>query len=69
MMMSVRIEKIQCWLVSFETILGLVFGVASISKLPVQSQFINDVAGYSLLPHNLSPFYGATLPQIELPAG
>lgn len=50
-------------------ILGIVLLVASISKLSIQSQFINEVAGYGLLPQVLGRAYGLVLPWLELFTG
>ena len=49
--------------------LGTILVVASVSKLSAQSQFINEVAGYGLLPLALARVYGVALPWAELFAG
>ncbi len=49
--------------------LGTVFIVASVSKLLSQSQFINEVLGYGLLPNTLASVYAIVLPWAELFAG
>jgi PKD repeat protein/uncharacterized membrane protein YphA (DoxX/SURF4 family) len=66
---SARKAKIQWFLIGLRIVLGMVFVLASVSKLPVQSQFIADVASYGLLPHNLSIIWGTALPWVELLAG
>ncbi|MFC1971465.1 DoxX family protein [Chloroflexota bacterium] len=61
--------KTKWWLFGLRVGLGIVFIVASISKLPLQSQFINEVAGYGLLPPTMARIYGLALPWVELAAG
>ena len=61
--------KSRWWLFAIRVSLGIVFIIASVSKLPAQSQFVNEVAGYGLLPHPLAWVYGMALPWVELAAG
>lgn len=49
--------------------LGIIFIAASIGKLASQAQFINEVAGYGLLPYVVAKVYGVALPWVELFAG
>ena len=61
--------KSRWWLFAIRASLGIVFIIASVSKLPAQSQFVNEVAGYGLLPHPLAWVYGMSLPWVELGTG
>ncbi|MBN1192041.1 MAG: hypothetical protein JXA46_19975 [Dehalococcoidales bacterium] len=61
--------KIPWLMFGFRFILGVIFIVASVNKLPLQSQFVNEVISYGLLPHNLATVYGIVLPWFELVIG
>src|SRR4030042_2156457 len=50
-------------------LLGGVFIVSSIAKLPMQSRFVDVVQSYQLLPDILASAYGFALPWIELVVG
>jgi PKD repeat protein/uncharacterized membrane protein YphA (DoxX/SURF4 family)/thiol-disulfide isomerase/thioredoxin len=67
--MSPVIPDRKWWLLGLRIILGSTFIVAGISKLPLQAQFINEVAGYGFLPHGLAVIYGSSLPWVELATG
>ena len=61
--------KNKWWFFGLRAALGIVFIIASISKLTAQSQFINEVAGYGLLTPTMARLYGLALPWAELVAG
>ncbi|MFC2038491.1 PKD domain-containing protein [Chloroflexota bacterium] len=61
--------KNQWWLFGLRAGLGIVFIVASVTKLSAHSLFINEVLGYSLLPEALARVYAIVLPWVELFAG
>ena len=48
---------------------GGTFLISAITKLPLQSQFVDIVKGYNLLPDALATAYGLALPWIELLIG
>src|SRR4030042_1942070 len=50
-------------------ITGGIFIVSSISKLPMQSRFVEVVQSFQLLPDPLSITYGLVLPWVELLIG
>ena len=67
--MKDRLEKIinNRWLVfSSRLVLGGIFITASISKLQLQTKFVNTVISYGILPDSLAQIYGFTLPWVEL---
>ena len=49
--------------------LGATFIVSAVSKLPMQTRFIDVVKEYHMLPDSLAYAYGATLPWLELLVG
>jgi PKD repeat protein/uncharacterized membrane protein YphA (DoxX/SURF4 family) len=61
--------KMRWWLPAFRVILGIVFIIASVSKLSALSRFVIEVAGYDLLPFTLARIYGVALPWVELTTG
>lgn len=61
-----RIANAQFWLVCLRHILGLIFIVASVSKLSDVTQFVNEVAGYGLLPYAIARVCGVVLLWAEL---
>lgn len=61
--------KTRWWLFALRLGLGIVFILASVSKLPVLSQFVTEVAGYNLLPYTLARLYAMVLPRVELVTG
>ena len=61
--------KMQCWLLALRFSLGIVFIIASVSKLSALPQFATEVAGYNLLPYTLARVYATALPWVELIAG
>ena len=61
--------RTQWWISGLRIGLGTILVVSSVSKLPAQSQFMNEVAGYGLLPLALARVYGVALPWAELFAG
>lgn len=61
--------KNKWWLFGLRLSLAIVFIVASVSKLPAQSRFINEIAAYGLLPYELARIYGMVLPWAELFTG
>lgn len=50
-------------------LLGCIFIISSLAKLPMQSRFIDVVQSYQLLPNILAAAYGFALPWIELLVG
>ncbi|MFC2038761.1 MauE/DoxX family redox-associated membrane protein [Chloroflexota bacterium] len=50
-------------------LVGSIFIVSSISKLPLQSKFIEVVQSYQLLPDLMATAYGFALPWVELLIG
>lgn len=50
-------------------LIGGIFIVSSITKLPLQSRFVEVVQSYQLLPDILAAAYGFALPWIELLVG
>lgn len=61
--------KKRWWFLALQFSLGIIFIVASVTKLSVQSLFINEVLGYGLLPDALARVYAIMLPWVELFAG
>lgn len=61
--------KTRWWLFALQLSLGIVFIVASVTKLSSHSLFINEVIGYGLLPDALARIYAVLLPWAELFAG
>ncbi len=57
------------WLFGLRVGLGVVFIVASVSKLSAQSLFINEVLSYDLIPYALAKLYAIALPWVELFTG
>lgn len=49
--------------------LGVTFIVSAVSKLPMQTRFIDVVKDYHMLPDSLAAVYGAALPWLELLIG
>lgn len=49
--------------------LGATFIVSSVSKLPMQTRFVDVVKEYHMLPDSLAYAYGAALPWLELLIG
>jgi uncharacterized membrane protein YphA (DoxX/SURF4 family) len=49
--------------------LGVTFIVSAVTKLPMQTGFIDMVKGYNMLPDCLASVYGAALPWLELLIG
>ena len=49
--------------------LGVTFIVSAVTKLPMQTDFIDMVKGYNMLPDCLASVYGAALPWLELLIG
>ena len=55
------------WLLfSLRLILGVIFIVASISKIQDIARFVSTVISYGLLPNNLAHLYGYVAPWVEL---
>lgn len=63
----VTIVRYLCLLIRLVT--GGIFIVSSISKLPMQSRFVEVVQSFQLLPYPLSVAYGLVLPWVELLVG
>lgn len=53
-------------IIALRLILGGIFIAASIGKLHNQTEFINIVISYELLPHGLANAYGLVVPWVEL---
>ncbi len=50
-------------------VLGAIFILAAVGKLPEQAKFVDVVTSYGLLPWSLARVYGIALPWIELTVG
>jgi PKD repeat protein/uncharacterized membrane protein YphA (DoxX/SURF4 family) len=61
--------KVRLGLSALRIALGIVFIAASVTKLPAQSLFLNEVLGYNLLPDALAMVYAVSLPWVELLTG
>ncbi|TML64202.1 MAG: DoxX family membrane protein [Actinobacteria bacterium] len=55
--------------VAFRFVLGTVFALAGLAKLPRRAQFEDAVRGYRLVPDRLAPPIARWLPVVELAAG
>jgi uncharacterized membrane protein YphA (DoxX/SURF4 family) len=55
--------------VAFRFVLGTVFALAGLAKLPRRAQFEDAVRGYRLVPDRLAPPIARWLPVLELAAG
>jgi uncharacterized membrane protein YphA (DoxX/SURF4 family) len=55
--------------VAFRFVLGTVFALAGLGKLPRRAQFEDAVRGYRLVPDRLAPRIARWLPVVELAAG
>jgi len=55
--------------VAFRFVLGTVFALAGLAKLPRRAQFEDAVRGYRLVPDRLAPPIARWLPMVELAAG
>jgi uncharacterized membrane protein YphA (DoxX/SURF4 family) len=55
--------------VAFRFVLGTVFALAGLAKLPRRAQFEDAVRGYQLVPDRLAPPIAHWLPVLELAAG
>jgi len=55
--------------VAFRFVLGTVFALAGLAKLPRRAQFEDAVRGYRLVPDRLAPRIARWLPVLELDAG
>ena len=50
-------------------VLGAIFILAAVAKLPQRAEFVNVVTGFGLLPWDLAEVYGSALPWLELAVG
>lgn len=67
--MKARIKEVidNRWLIfGLRLVLGGIFIAASIGKLQYQTEFINMVIGYGILPDSLANAYGLIVPWVEL---
>ncbi|MFA6271630.1 MAG: MauE/DoxX family redox-associated membrane protein [Patescibacteria group bacterium] len=53
----------------FRILLGAIFIMAAMSKIPAPDEFMATVRGYNILPDPLETWYGYTLPWVELTFG
>ncbi len=50
-------------------IVGIVFLIAGIGKLPEHSEFVDVVLAYKILPFSIAVFYASVLPWLEITIG
>ncbi len=70
--MKARIKEIidNRWLIfALRVVLGGIFIAASVTKLQHQTEFVNIVIGYGVLPESLARFYALVVPWAELVIG
>jgi uncharacterized membrane protein YphA (DoxX/SURF4 family) len=56
-------------LLALRLILGTIFILAAVGKIPESAKFVDVVTGYGLLPWDLARAYGIILPWLELTIG
>ncbi len=54
---------------AFRVALGSILVASGAGKLPMGSEFVDTVAEYGMLPHDLGEFYGVSLPWVEIVIG